>query len=238
MLIKTLLNRMEKFKAFVFCKAWIEESQGKETLVVDIQPRKNSRMECSICGRRRDVYDTREIREYEYLPFWVYQVIFRYAPRRVNCPWDGIQPEWIPWANGKERMTTRYKMILDRWARRLSLKATAQLFETSWGCVFRAVQFVVDYGLAHRSLGGGHPNRRGRDRRIQGGQVPHHGLSAERRLSTPSLVRTRAKGRDSAPILSDIRERTRVQTSIRLHRHVATLSGCDQATRPAGTEHS
>ena len=30
MLIKTLLNRMEKFKSFVFCKVWIEESQGED----------------------------------------------------------------------------------------------------------------------------------------------------------------------------------------------------------------
>ena len=72
----------------------------------------------------------------------------------MNCPCDGVQAEWIPWANGKERMTTRYKVFLARWARRLSWKETAQLFETSWGCVFRAVQFVVNYGLAHRSLEG------------------------------------------------------------------------------------
>ena len=154
MLVKTLLNRMEKFKSFVFGKAWIDDSKGKETLVVEIQPRKNSRPECPVCGQRRAGYDTREIREYEYVPFWIYRVVFRYAPRRVNCPWDGVQTEWTPWAQGKERMTTRYKVFLARWARRLSWKETAQLFETSWGCVFRAVQFVVNYGLAHRSLEG------------------------------------------------------------------------------------
>ena len=77
---------MEKFKSFVFCKAWSEEFQGKETLVVDIQPRKNSLPEYPVCGRRRAVYDSREIREYEYLPLWVYRVVFRYAPRRMNCP--------------------------------------------------------------------------------------------------------------------------------------------------------
>ena len=84
---------------------------------------------------------------------------FRYAPRRVNCPWDGVQTEWIPWDNGKERMTTRYKVFLARWAQRLSWKETAQLFETSWSCILRAVQFVVNYGLAHRSLEGVPPPR-------------------------------------------------------------------------------
>ena len=49
-------------------------------------------------------------------------------------------------------MTSRYKLFLSRWARRLSWSETARVFETSWGCVFRAVQSVVEYGLAHRSL--------------------------------------------------------------------------------------
>ncbi len=48
---------MKKFKLFVFGKACIDDSKGKETLVVEIQPRKNSRPECPVCGRRRAVYD-------------------------------------------------------------------------------------------------------------------------------------------------------------------------------------
>lgn len=155
MLVKTLLNRMEKFKSFVFGKTWVEEVLGKPTLFIEIQPRKNSRPECPVCGRKRPVYDTsRKVREFDHLPLWIYRVVFHYAPRRVDCPIDGVCVEWIPWAEGKERMTSRYKLFLARWARRLSWSETAQVFETSWGCVFRAVQSVVDYGLAHRSLEG------------------------------------------------------------------------------------
>ena len=51
-------------------------------------------------------------------------------------------------------MTHSYKIFLARWARRLSWNEVATVFETSWGCVFRAVKAVVDYGLAHRSLDG------------------------------------------------------------------------------------
>jgi transposase len=51
-------------------------------------------------------------------------------------------------------MTFSYQVFLARWAKRLSWKETADIFETSWDTVFRAVQFVVDYGLAHRSLEG------------------------------------------------------------------------------------
>ena len=51
-------------------------------------------------------------------------------------------------------MTHSYKIFLARWARRLSWNEVATVFETSWGCVFRAVKAVVDYGLVHRSLDG------------------------------------------------------------------------------------
>lgn len=51
-------------------------------------------------------------------------------------------------------MTFSYQVFLTRWAKRLSWKETADIFETSWDTVFRAVKFVVDYGLAHRSFEG------------------------------------------------------------------------------------
>ncbi len=51
-------------------------------------------------------------------------------------------------------MTFSYQVYLSRWAKRLSWKETADIFETSWDTVFRAVNFVVDYGLAHRNLEG------------------------------------------------------------------------------------
>ena len=51
-------------------------------------------------------------------------------------------------------MTHSYKIFLARWARRLSWNEVATDLETSWGCVFRAVKAVVDYGLVHRSLDG------------------------------------------------------------------------------------
>jgi hypothetical protein len=42
-------------------------------------------------------------------------------------------------------MTFSYQTYLARWARRLSWKETADIFETSWDKVFRAVKSVVDY---------------------------------------------------------------------------------------------
>jgi len=44
-------------------------------------------------------------------------------------------------------------LFLARWARRLSWKETAQAFRTSWDKVFDAVEYVVTYGLEHRTFG-------------------------------------------------------------------------------------
>jgi transposase len=40
------------------------------------------------------------------------------------------------------------------WARRLSWRETARAFQTSWEAVYRSVEWFVEWGLAHRQLGG------------------------------------------------------------------------------------
>ncbi|MDB4609675.1 ISL3 family transposase [Verrucomicrobia bacterium] len=154
MLIKTLLNKVERFKSFVYGSVTVMLVSGVEAMVIDIVPRRNSRPECPECGKRCTVYDRQPQRLFEYVPVWTFKVYFRYEPRRVKCPGHGVKVEFMPWAYGKERMTISYQVYLSRWAKRLSWKETAAIFETSWDTVYRAVQFVVDYGLAHRSLDG------------------------------------------------------------------------------------
>ena len=44
-------------------------------------------------------------------------------------------------------------LFLARWARKMSWKETAESFRTSWDKVCDAVQYVVAFGLEHRSLG-------------------------------------------------------------------------------------
>lgn len=154
MLIKTLLNKVERFKSFVYGAVCVTLVDGVEALVIDIEPRSNSRPICPECGKRRNAYDRQPQRLFEYLPIWTFKVYFRYAPRRVSCPEHGVKVEALPWGYGKERMTFSYQVYLARWAKRLSWKEVADIFETSWDTVFRAVNFVVDYGLAHRDLEG------------------------------------------------------------------------------------
>lgn len=152
MLITTLLNQIEKFKSFVYKKAHLERIDGAEAIVIEIEPRKNTKPVCRVCMKQCGTHATEKPRLFEYVPVWKWKVYFRYAPRRAACAVDGALVEFIPWAMGKERKTKAYQVYLARWAKRLSWKETAGIFETSWDSVFRAVKSVVEYGLAHRSL--------------------------------------------------------------------------------------
>jgi len=154
MLLITLLNKIEKFKSFVYKRARLEEIRGEEAIVVDIQPRKSAKPVCRICKKPCGTHATEKPRLFEYVPFWKWKVYLRYAPRRADCALDGALVELMPWAEGKERKTTSYKVFLACWAKRLSWKETAEIFKTSWDSVFRAVKYAVEYGLAHRDLEG------------------------------------------------------------------------------------
>jgi transposase len=83
---------------------------------------------------------------------WGIAVFFVYALRRVQCDRCGVKAEQVPWASGKEHLTTTYKWFLARWAKRLSWQGVADVFRTSWNSVYRAVQLAVAWGLVNRSL--------------------------------------------------------------------------------------
>jgi transposase len=74
--------------------------------------------------------------------------------RRVTCSEHGIVTEKVPWGEGKNSQTVEYRQFLANWARRLSWKETAECFGTSIGKVFRAVKWIVEWGLKHRDLSG------------------------------------------------------------------------------------
>jgi transposase len=79
---------------------------------------------------------------------------FLYAARRVDCPEHGVVVEHLPWSEGKRPVTLAMIGFLARWARRLSWRETARAFGTSWECVYRSVDWYVQWGRAHRKLEG------------------------------------------------------------------------------------
>jgi transposase len=88
------------------------------------------------------------------VPLWGTPTWFRYAPRRVECAEHGIGVEQIPWSEGKRPVTRMMMGFLARWARRLSWRETARVFQTSWEAVYGSVEWFVQWGLAHRELHG------------------------------------------------------------------------------------
>jgi transposase len=154
MRIQTILNRVEKFKSFVYGEARLEERDDGPALVVRIEPRKNSRPFCSGCGRRGPAYDRLEERRFEFVPLWGIIVFLAYRMRRVDCRRCGVTVEMVPWCDGKNRLTTTYRWFLATWAKRLSWSEVASVFRTSWDSVRRAVGHAVEWGLAHRDLSG------------------------------------------------------------------------------------
>ncbi len=150
--LKAILNRCHPIPGFVYGAARFRDGQA---IVVPVRPDGRRRGACSACGERGPTYDTLETREFQFIPFWGFVVLLLYAMRRIDCKRCGTpKVERVPWCDGKEHTCFVYRAYLATWAKRLSWAETARTFRTSWGVVFRAVAWVVAWGLEHRSLDG------------------------------------------------------------------------------------
>lgn len=152
MQLKGILNRIQKFKSFVFKNTRLVQEHNVPVLLVDIVPRTNGWVTCSHCGKPCKGYDTLKPRRFEYVPLWGISVFFVYTMRRVNCPKCGVVVESVPWADGNQHLTTTYAWFLAQWAKRMSWKEVARAFKTTWDHVFQAVTMAVHWGLEHRDL--------------------------------------------------------------------------------------
>lgn len=154
MQLQTILRKLEPIKGFVYGEVTLDESPTGKTLTIQIRERRGSRGYCSGCGRKRPGYDRLRPRRFQYVPLWGIPVYLVYALRRVKCPQCGVTVEWVPWAEGKSRLTTSLKWFLAGWAKRLSWSETARAFRVPWESVYRSVRMAVDWGLKHRNLAG------------------------------------------------------------------------------------
>lgn len=152
MQLKTILNRVQKFKSFVYARVvWLDSGENPE-LMIQLAPRANSKPICSGCDVPGPGYDTLQPRLFEFVPLWGIAVFFAYAMRRVDCARCGVTVERVPWADGKSTLTKTYMRFLASWAKRLSWQETATVFRTSWEKVFHSVEWAVQWGLSHRDL--------------------------------------------------------------------------------------
>src|SRR5436190_11613609 len=140
MQLQTILNRVEKYKSFVYGEIHFREAGGRLELEVRVRSRANSRPICSGCGKKGPGYDRLAARQFEFVPLWGIAVFFVYGLRRVECPTCGVTAEAVPWCQGKQTHTRTYQWFLAHWARRMSWQEVAQVFHTSWQSVFKAVK--------------------------------------------------------------------------------------------------
>lgn len=154
MQLKTILNRVQKHRSFVYGKLEFVETARGPGIEVQLSPRANGRAICSGCQRLRPGYDTLPARRFEFVPLWGFLVFFVYSMRRVDCPTCGVKVEAVPWATGKQRTTATYAWFLATWAKRMTWTDVAKAFRTSWDTVFRSVEMAVEWGRANIDLTG------------------------------------------------------------------------------------
>ncbi len=152
--VKTILNAIQHFPGFVYHDIRLHHHRDgrPERLEIKIEPHEGLPAKCSRCVRAAPSYDRLPERSWLFVPLWGIVTWFRYAARRVQCPEHGVVVEHLPWSEGKRPVTIAMRCFLSRWARRLSWRETARAFHTSWECVYRSVEWFVQWGLAHRQL--------------------------------------------------------------------------------------
>jgi transposase len=139
---------------FVYQEVRMQERSPAVEIEITLQPHGGIRGRCSQCRRPAPGYDRLPERRWQFVPLWGIATWFRYAPRRVQCPEHGVAVEYLPWSDGKRPLTCTLMGFLARWARRLSWRETARVFQTSWESVYRSVEWFVQWGLAERQLAG------------------------------------------------------------------------------------
>ena len=154
--VKTVLNDIQHFPGFVFQDIRFQrQGEGRLGCIeVTIEPHAGIPAKCSRCLKPAPGYDRLPQRSWLFVPLWGILTIFVFAARRVQCASHGVVVEHVPWSDGKRPVTLAMMGFLSRWARRLSWRETARAFQTSWECVYRSVEWFVQWGLTHRKLEG------------------------------------------------------------------------------------
>ena len=146
---------MQHFVGFVYQGVRLQGEKGEVGCIeVTVAAHASIRGRCGQCGQSAPGYDHLPERHWLFVPLWGIPTWFLYAPRRVECAEHGIGVEQVPWSAGKRPVTRAMMGFLARWARRLSWRETARVFQTSWEAVFSSVEWFVEWGLAHRELHG------------------------------------------------------------------------------------
>jgi hypothetical protein len=119
MQIKTILNRIQKHRGFVYGDVRLENQLDGLALTVDLYPHARNRPQCAGYGHRGPQHDHLAPRRFEFVPLWGLRVFFLYMMQRVDCRRCGVTVEQVPWADGKlgDLVTTdeQARTFVRRW---------------------------------------------------------------------------------------------------------------------------
>ena len=160
--LKTLLNRVEPMKGFVYESSRIHPAgktrrgglSATPSIEIGLRAHHSQSGHCSQCLRPAPGYDTLSERRFQFVPLWGMTTWFLYAPRRLECDTCGIHVEYLPWALGKRPVTQSFAWFLASWAKLLSWQVVSRRFQTSWESVFRSVEMAVIWGRERLDLTG------------------------------------------------------------------------------------
>lgn len=152
--LRTLLNAVYKHKGFVYESESLDSSTNR--LTIKVRERLGSRPQCSCCENLGPIYDHQPVRSFQMPPIWGVAVFLMYAMRRVNCSHcQRVCIEKVPWSvGGKSPLTTAFAHQMASFCKMLSCKEVAHRFGVSWDTVAQSVEWMVTWGLKHRSLEG------------------------------------------------------------------------------------
>jgi hypothetical protein len=85
MLVKTILNRVQRQPGFVYGGIRLRDEGGQLILEAELRARANRQPRCSQCHRPRPGYDTLAPRRFEFVPVWGIPVFFLYARQWIGA---------------------------------------------------------------------------------------------------------------------------------------------------------
>ena len=85
MQLKTILNRVQKHRSFMYGRGRLVQG-ARLAIEVEVRARANSWAKCSGCGSAAPGYDTLSARRFEFVPLWGIAVNFGLCDAPCNLP--------------------------------------------------------------------------------------------------------------------------------------------------------
>ncbi len=150
MQIKTILNRIQKHRGFVYGTVQLEEQGTGLALTVDIAPHRRNRPRCAGCGDRGPVYDRLARRRFEFVRLWgrARLLPLHAATGRVRALRRDARTGTV---GRRQALADDHLLVVPRALGQAprSWQEVARVFRTSWDQVFRSVAMPVAWGRDH-----------------------------------------------------------------------------------------